>query len=145
MSWFRRIAFHSVVESLKQMLNFNHPLSKASISEPQWKVSADWYKTCLLLYLMRIILSDICLGLSLYCKCFWVHSFCYCAIQVLVYDNFGQSIISPLLTVKELRDLGVTLHLWVLNILFCYCRLIFCDFSAAVEDGTWSNQCFVIA
>ncbi|EDO32378.1 predicted protein [Nematostella vectensis] len=31
--------------------------------------------------------------------------------KVLVYDRFGQDIISPLLTVKELRDLGVTLHL----------------------------------
>lgn len=31
--------------------------------------------------------------------------------KVLVYDEFGQDIISPLLTVKELRDLGVTAHL----------------------------------
>lgn len=31
--------------------------------------------------------------------------------KVLIYDRFGQDIISPLLTVKELRDLGVTLHL----------------------------------
>ncbi|XP_057315820.1 sec1 family domain-containing protein 1-like [Hydractinia symbiolongicarpus] len=31
--------------------------------------------------------------------------------KVLVYDRFGQDIISPLLTVKELRELGVTLHL----------------------------------
>lgn len=31
--------------------------------------------------------------------------------KVLVYDRFGQDIISPLLGVKELRDLGVTLHL----------------------------------
>ncbi|CAG5115434.1 unnamed protein product [Candidula unifasciata] len=31
--------------------------------------------------------------------------------KVLVYDRFGQDIISPLLTVKELRDMGVTLHL----------------------------------
>jgi hypothetical protein len=53
--------------ALKRMLNFNAPLTKASVAEPQWKV--------------------------------------------LVYDRFGQDIISPLLTVKELRDLGVTLHL----------------------------------
>ena len=53
--------------ALKRMLNFNLPITKASSSEPQWKV--------------------------------------------LVYDRFGQDIISPLLTVKELRDLGVTLHL----------------------------------
>lgn len=32
------------------------------------------------------------------------------AWKVLVYDELGQDIISPLLTVKELRDLGVTLH-----------------------------------
>ncbi|XP_005093606.1 sec1 family domain-containing protein 1 [Aplysia californica] len=31
--------------------------------------------------------------------------------KVLIYDRFGQDIISPLLTVKELRDMGVTLHL----------------------------------
>nr|KAG5689560.1 hypothetical protein BaRGS_022063 [Batillaria attramentaria] len=49
------------------MLNFNAPLTKATVAEPQWKV--------------------------------------------LVYDRFGQDIISPLVTVKELRDLGVTLHL----------------------------------
>ncbi|XP_013396330.1 sec1 family domain-containing protein 1 [Lingula anatina] len=53
--------------ALQRMLNFNMPISKASSSEPQWKV--------------------------------------------LIYDRFGQDIISPLLTVKELRDLGVTLHL----------------------------------
>ncbi|CAF1020763.1 unnamed protein product [Adineta steineri] len=32
------------------------------------------------------------------------------AWKVLVYDELGQDIIGPLLTVKELRDLGVTLH-----------------------------------
>ncbi|KAH3887414.1 hypothetical protein DPMN_011431 [Dreissena polymorpha] len=31
--------------------------------------------------------------------------------KVLVYDRFGSDIISPLIGVKELRDLGVTLHL----------------------------------
>ncbi|GFR22728.1 sec1 family domain-containing protein 1 [Trichonephila clavata] len=31
--------------------------------------------------------------------------------KVLVYDRYGQDIISPLLSVKDLRDLGVTLHL----------------------------------
>ncbi|XP_074640087.1 sec1 family domain-containing protein 1-like [Tubulanus polymorphus] len=31
--------------------------------------------------------------------------------KVLIYDRCGQDIISPLLSVKELRDLGVTLHL----------------------------------
>ena len=33
--------------------------------------------------------------------------------KVLIYDEFGQDIISPLLTVKELRDLGVTLNVYV--------------------------------
>jgi len=32
------------------------------------------------------------------------------AWKVLIYDELGQDIIAPLLTVKELRDLGVTLH-----------------------------------
>ena len=31
--------------------------------------------------------------------------------KVLVYDKFGSDIISPLLSVRELRQLGVTLHL----------------------------------
>ncbi|GAB1600909.1 sec1 family domain-containing protein 1 [Argonauta hians] len=31
--------------------------------------------------------------------------------KVLVYDRFGQDIISPLLNIKELRDLGVTIHM----------------------------------
>ena len=33
--------------------------------------------------------------------------------KVLIYDKFGSDIISPLLSVRELRDLGVTLHLLV--------------------------------
>jgi len=35
--------------------------------------------------------------------------------KLLVYDKTGQDIISPLLTVKELRDLGVTLHMYILS------------------------------
>ena len=31
--------------------------------------------------------------------------------KVLIYDKTGQNIIGPLLSVKDLRDLGVTLHL----------------------------------
>lgn len=31
--------------------------------------------------------------------------------KVLVYDRFGEDIISPLVSVKELREMGVTLHL----------------------------------
>ena len=49
------------------------------------------------------------------------------AWKVLIYDELGQDIISPLLTVKELRDLGVTLHVSVnhrssqsMNLLFCF-------------------------
>lgn len=30
--------------------------------------------------------------------------------KVLIYDRVGQDIISPLLSVKDLRELGVTLH-----------------------------------
>ncbi|KAH7980281.1 hypothetical protein HPB49_014462 [Dermacentor silvarum] len=31
--------------------------------------------------------------------------------KLLVYDRCGQDIISPLLSVKELRDMGITLHM----------------------------------
>lgn len=31
--------------------------------------------------------------------------------KVLIYDKVGQDIISPLLTIKEIRELGVTLHM----------------------------------
>ena len=31
--------------------------------------------------------------------------------KVLVYDNIGQSILAPIFSVKELRELGVTLHI----------------------------------
>lgn len=31
--------------------------------------------------------------------------------KILVIDKTGQDIISPLLSVKQLRDIGVTLHL----------------------------------
>lgn len=31
--------------------------------------------------------------------------------KVLIYDRIGQDIISPLISIKELRDLGVTLHM----------------------------------
>lgn len=33
--------------------------------------------------------------------------------KLLIYDRCGQDIISPLLNVKELRELGVTLHMYV--------------------------------
>ena len=35
---------------------------------------------------------------------------------VLVYDSLGQDIISPLLRVAELRENGVTLHLYVQSV-----------------------------
>lgn len=31
--------------------------------------------------------------------------------KILIYDKYGQDIISPILPVKELQELGVTLHL----------------------------------
>lgn len=30
--------------------------------------------------------------------------------KILVYDRYGQDIISPLISIKELREMGVTLH-----------------------------------
>lgn len=30
--------------------------------------------------------------------------------KILVYDRYGQDIISPLVSIKDLRELGVTLH-----------------------------------
>lgn len=31
--------------------------------------------------------------------------------KILIYDRIGQDIISPLISIKELRDLGITLHM----------------------------------
>jgi hypothetical protein len=31
--------------------------------------------------------------------------------KILIYDRVGQDIISPLITVQELRDMGCTLHM----------------------------------
>jgi hypothetical protein len=31
--------------------------------------------------------------------------------KILIYDRCGQDIISPLISIRELRELGVTLHL----------------------------------
>lgn len=39
--------------------------------------------------------------------------------KILVMDKAGQEIISPLLSVKQLRELGVTLHLLV-YVLLCF-------------------------
>lgn len=30
--------------------------------------------------------------------------------KILIYDRVGQDIISPIISIKELRELGVTLH-----------------------------------
>jgi hypothetical protein len=34
------------------------------------------------------------------------------AWKILVYDDFGQQIISPLLRIADLRDAGVTVHMY---------------------------------
>lgn len=31
--------------------------------------------------------------------------------KILIYDRMGQDIISPLISIKELRELGITLHM----------------------------------
>lgn len=36
--------------------------------------------------------------------------------KVLIYDRVGQDIISPLISIRELRELGVTLHMSVNNV-----------------------------
>lgn len=33
--------------------------------------------------------------------------------KILIYDRYGQDIISPLVSIKDLRELGVTLHVYV--------------------------------
>ena len=39
--------------------------------------------------------------------------------SILIYDRHGQDIIAPLLSVKQLRQMGVTLHMsvWLLEML----------------------------
>jgi hypothetical protein len=36
--------------------------------------------------------------------------------KLLILDKYGQDIISPLISVKQLRELGVTLHLQVFHL-----------------------------
>lgn len=72
------------------MLNFNAPPLKNTAVEPVWKVTTQILST-----------HSVPRSYSEPCVC----------PQVLVYDWFGQDIISPLLSVKELRDMGITLHL----------------------------------
>lgn len=36
--------------------------------------------------------------------------------KLFIYDRYGQDIVSPLVTIKELRDFGVTLHMYALII-----------------------------
>lgn len=38
--------------------------------------------------------------------------------KLFIYDRCGQDIVSPLLSIKELRDLGVTLHMYAKVFLF---------------------------
>lgn len=45
--------------------------------------------------------------------------------KIVVLDKYGQDIISPLISVKQLRELGVTLHLWVF---FCFSIFFFLSF-----------------
>jgi hypothetical protein len=33
--------------------------------------------------------------------------------KLLIFDNYGQDIISPILNIKQLREMGVTLHMFV--------------------------------
>lgn len=33
--------------------------------------------------------------------------------KILIYDRVGQDIISPLISIRELREMGVTLHMLV--------------------------------
>ena len=113
------------------MLNLNQPVIKSTAVEPVWKVGIMFCFSlpsdlidCNISTFVEFVPS-FCIKLS-YSPNLFLHEFdvglqvlyidisselCYCNIQVLIYDRYGQDIISPLLTVKELRDLGVTLHL----------------------------------
>lgn len=33
--------------------------------------------------------------------------------KLFIYDRYGQDIVSPLMNIKELREFGVTLHMFV--------------------------------
>ena len=90
------------------MLNFNVPPTKASVSEPQWKVGKIKHKTWRLPIVFHLHVD---------------HLTSVCFLQVLVYDKWGQDIISPLLSVRELRDMGVTLHLWVITNCFDFIQI----------------------
>lgn len=76
------------------MLNFNAPPLKNTAVEPVWKVTGQTSGQ-----ILSITMSPGFILSRAWCP------------QVLVYDRFGQDIISPLLSVKELRDMGITLHL----------------------------------
>ena len=87
------------------MLNLNNPLPKSqSAAEPVWKVQCISTASCCV-YCINVPVVR-CIYVIVF-GCSILHS----SHQVLVYDRCGQDIISPLLPVKELRDLGVTLHL----------------------------------
>lgn len=45
--------------------------------------------------------------------------------KILIYDKVGQDIISPLISVKELRELGVTLFVWVQSAFFWWWVVFF--------------------
>lgn len=46
--------------------------------------------------------------------------------KLLIYDRFGQDIISPLISVKELREQGVTLHMLVVYYILIF-FFVLCD------------------
>ena len=95
--------------ALKRMLNLNTPLSKSSVAvEPVWKVNSQGLH-CAWLHTAPFELADATCHMIIWPRPLIVTHL----LQVLIYDKNGSDIISPLLTVKDLRGLGVTLHMWV--------------------------------
>lgn len=56
--------------------------------------------------------------------------------KILIYDRVGQDIISPLISVKELRELGVTLFVYVT----CSCLVVVCDISVTFCSQLHSDR-----
>ena len=90
-------------------------------AEPTWKVKNSLIcvtplPLALTLALDVLMLDMKALGFKSKPRCLvWLFRVFFLStklfFQVLVYDKTGQDIIGPLLSVKELRELGVTLHL----------------------------------
>lgn len=78
------------------------------------KRMSDWFNTITFTYLLPLIISPAAikqmLNLNktpskagqLASEPVW---------KILIYDRVGQDIISPLISIRELRELGVTLHM----------------------------------